>query len=239
VFNRYLERTGDLDALAALPLFLSLRAAIRAHVSAAMAKSVNDTRRRDDALAYLDMAHAFLSPAPPRLLAVGGFSGSGKSRLARDLAPFIGAAPGAVVLRTDVLRKTLMGVGPEIKLGIDGYTEEMTERTYQRLYDTTARALEMGHAVIADAVFARGEQREAIEQVGRRLGIPFDGLWLESSPEIMRQRIEKRRNNASDATVDVLDQQLTYDLGPLDWSRLNSSGSKAETLRAARAIVRP
>src|SRR5246127_816873 len=34
VFNRYLDRSGEDDGLAAMPLFLSLRAAIRAHVTA-------------------------------------------------------------------------------------------------------------------------------------------------------------------------------------------------------------
>lgn len=238
IFNRYLERTADFDAVAVLPLFLSLRAAIRAHVSATMAVSSGSSRQRVDARAYLAMAQDFLVPPGPRLLAVGGLSGTGKSRLARDLAPLIGAAPGAVVLRTDVLRKQLLGVGPEVRLPPEGYSPEMTERTYQAMIDHAARILADGHSVIADAVFARPEQRHAIEAVSGRLGLKFDGLWLEASPEVLRERIENRRNNASDATVAVLDQQMSFELGAIGWHRFDSSGSKESTFHTARQFLR-
>lgn len=234
VFNRYLDRTGDLDGLAALPLFLSLRAAIRAHVSAAIARNGGGEPHWAEAQAYLDAACRYLSPPPARLLAVGGLSGSGKSRLARDIAPYVGAAPGAVVLRTDVLRKRLMGVEPEVRLPPEGYSPEMTERTYALLYEQVERALKAGHAVIADAVFARPEQRDAVAALATPLGVRFDGLWLEAAPEVMRKRIEMRRGNASDATVAVLQQQLGYDIGPMAWPRLDSSGPKDATLKNAR-----
>ncbi len=236
VFNRYLERTTDFEGLAALPLFLSLRAAIRAHVSAAMVAAGGQGLERD-ALAYLERACGYLSPPPPRLLAVGGLSGSGKSRLGRGLAPLMGAAPGAVILRTDVLRKRLMGVGPEVRLPAEGYSTEMTERTYQTLYDEAERVLAAGQSVVADAVFANATQRAAIEEVGRRMAVPFDGLWLEASPEVMRGRIRTRRGNASDATVAVLERQLTYDLGAIGWHRVDSSGPREETFNDARAAL--
>ncbi len=237
VLNRYLEQTGDLEGLAALPLMLSLRAAIRAHVSAAIAKVEPDPKWGRAATDYLRRAFDYLHPQPPRLLAAGGLSGSGKSRLARDIAPLVGAAPGAVVLRTDVIRKRLMGVAPETRLPPEGYTPEMTERTYQALYQQAAQALASGHGVIADAVFARPEQRAAIEAVARDAGTPFDGLWLEADAETMRQRVAARRNNASDATVAVLDQQLDYDLGAMTWNRIDSSGSKEDTFANARIAV--
>jgi aminoglycoside phosphotransferase family enzyme/predicted kinase len=234
VLNRYLEQSCDLEGLAALPLFLSLRAAIRAHVSAAMARVGDDAHRRAEGLAYMDMAGRYLDPPPPRLMAVGGLSGSGKSRLGRDLAPLVGAAPGAVVLRTDVLRKRLMGVGPETRLPPEGYSGEMTERTYAALFEATERALKTGHSVIADAVFASPTQRSGIQAVATRQGVPFDGMWLEARPEVMRSRIEARKHNASDATAAVLDRQLGLDLGEIDWLRVDSSGAKEDTFSNAR-----
>ena len=57
-----------------------------------------------------------IAPAPVLLIAIGGLSGTGKSALARALAPDIGAAPGAVVLRSDVERKTLSGKDEHEKL---------------------------------------------------------------------------------------------------------------------------
>ncbi|MDZ7811493.1 MAG: phosphotransferase [Arhodomonas sp.] len=117
VFNRYLDRRDEADGVAALPLLLSMRAAIRAHVSgqAAMVQADAAAReqRRGVAAAYLEHALSLLAPAGPRLLAVGGFSGTGKSTLAYGLAPGLDPAPGARVLRSDVLRKRRYGVAPE------------------------------------------------------------------------------------------------------------------------------
>jgi hypothetical protein len=238
LLGRYLASTDDLEGLAALPLFLSLRAAIRAHVSAATATGGDHKTHSVTASAYLERAIGYLSPPPPRLVAVGGLSGSGKSRLARLLAPVIGAAPGALVLRTDVLRKRLAGVAPEVRLPPDAYGKAMTERTYRALCRGAERALAAGHAVIADAVFARPEQRAAIEGVAVRLGVAFDGLWLEADAAVMRERIEGRRHNASDATVAVLEQQLQYPLGAITWQRLNSTGAIEEAMENARKLLR-
>ncbi|MDP6689748.1 MAG: phosphotransferase, partial [Alphaproteobacteria bacterium] len=100
VFNRYLLRTADLGGLGAMPLFLSLRAGIRAHVSATMAAGTTEAGKnaalRAEAVSYLDLAAAVLRPRPNCLVAVGGFSGSGKSHLSAALAPALGPVPGAV-----------------------------------------------------------------------------------------------------------------------------------------------
>ncbi|CAA7626469.1 AAA family ATPase [Magnetospirillum sp. UT-4] len=238
--NHYLDLSGDYGAVALLPLFLSLRAAIRAHVAATTAAAATAAPRRDELAAeatrYLDSAFAYLSPPPPRLLAVGGLSGSGKSRMGRELAPFL-AVPGAIVVRSDALRKQLMGADLLAPLGPEGYTPEITERTYQALYDTCRQVLAAGHAAVADAVFARPDQREAIERVARQSGLPFDGLWLETPPHLAARRIKGRRANASDATVAVLKRQLDYDLGPIAWTRINTGGSKAKALADGRAAI--
>lgn len=236
VFNRYLERTGDFEALPALPLFLSLRAIIRAHVSAAMVAGGQESRR-GDALAYLSRGEGYLTPPAPRLLAVGGLSGSGKSRLAADLSAFVGAAPGAVALRSDVLRKHLAGVDPLTRLPAEAYGAGMTVRTYEALYGQAERILRSGHSVIADAVFARPGQRAAIEAVAVRSGVPFDGIWLDAGAELLRRRIEARRDDASDATPAVLDRQLTYDLGDMGWRRFDASGAKEATCLIVRQAL--
>ena len=240
VFNRYVELTGDAGALAAMPLFLSCRAAIRAHVSAAAGRNQPEGRRAaydERARGYLARALRYLEPPPPRLVAVGGLSGSGKSRLAGGLAPFVGAAPGALVVRTDVIRKRLSGRPPEARLGAESYTPEMTDQTYGALYAAAADALAAGHGVIADAVFAKPEQRQAIEDVARKAGVPFTGLWLEAPAEVMMERVANRRANASDATVEVVRGQLDYDIGPMTWRRIDSSGAQGDSLRSARDAV--
>jgi Uncharacterized protein conserved in bacteria len=241
LLNRYLDNTGDSGGLAALPLFLSLRAAIRSHVAAAAAASHADPaaieRDRAEAGRYLDLAARFLQPVPPRLIAIGGLSGSGKSRLARDLAPLIGNAPGARVIRTDTTRKRLSGVTMTTRLGATSYNQDMNRRTYEAVEREAATALAAGQAVIADAVFARPDERAAIEAVATRAGVPFDALWLETSPHLLEERVSRRRLNPSDATPEVVRMQMTYDLGPLTWPHLDSSDSEADTLAAACTIL--
>ena len=206
VFNEYLSRTGDLHGLGMLPLFLSCRAAVRAKTSVNSAKVQTDDRQRRNlegaSRDYLTLAERFLGPPPPILIAVGGFSGSGKSTLARGLGPVIGPAPGAVILRSDSIRKHLMGIPPLTHLGANGYSPEVTRRVYQAIVAPARTVLAGGHAVIADAVYARPEDRAAIADVARRLGVPFVGLWLDGTPEIMAERLRTRVDDASDATVD-------------------------------------
>ena len=127
-FNRYLVESGrdeNLDALAALPFFLSMRAAIRAKVTAArLAHAKPDERTEIARIArtYFDWARRFIAPAPPVMVAVGGLSGTGKSVLARALAPTLAPPPGAVVIRSDVERKALFGKGELEPLPQEAYT---------------------------------------------------------------------------------------------------------------------
>lgn len=239
LLNHALALSDDLDCLAVLPLFLSMRAQIRAHISAQIATSMADPAPlQDQARAYLVEAQAYLTPPPPVVVAVGGLSGSGKSRCARLLAPQVGAAPGAMVMRTDVLRKRLAGCKPWQKLPKDAYTAEASQATYDALIEGCRRVLATGHSVIADAVFAKPAERAAIAAVAEAAGVPFAGLWLEAEPEVAARRIRRRRRNASDATVEVLERQMTYDLGVIDWTRIDSSGLKDQTIRDAHAALK-
>lgn len=195
VINAYLDATADEGGVALLPLFLSVRAAVRAHVSAANARRAPVLGEREvlirEARAYLDMALGYLAPEPARLDAIGGLSGTGKSRAARELAPLLGPAPVARILRTDVIRR-LGGVDIHERLGQHGYAPAMTERTYGRLFQLSERALAAGQAVVADAGFAGPDQRDAIASVARNAGVPFRGLWLEASPDVMARRVGER-----------------------------------------------
>lgn len=239
LMNRIMEDDPDPDGLAALPVFLSLRAAIRAHVNATMSRDSDDPaqaqEQRRRALSLMDRALGYLAPPPPRLVAVGGFSGSGKSRLARELAPHLGAAPGALVTRSDVVRKRLMGIAPRAPLGPEGYTEAVTERTYAAMVEEIRRTLRAGHAAIADGVFARPEQRAAMAAVAREEGVPFQGFWLVADPEVAIKRIETRSDTVSDATAEIRIMQEQFDTGALDWPVVDSSGPRRDTMAAARA----
>jgi len=243
VFNRYLaetRRTEDLDALAGLPLFLSMRAAIRAKVTAARLEQAapNDTAAiKRGARAYFDFARRFIAPGAPRLVAVGGLSGTGKSALARALAPELAPAPGAVVLRSDVERKMLLGKDEHEKLPENAYSPAVTAQVYATITDKARRALAAGHSAVVDAVFARPQERAAAAASAEILGVPFLGLFLAADLDTRVARVSGRGRDASDADAAVARRQESYDLGALDWVRIDASGSPEETFARARTAM--
>ena len=99
VLNGYFSatrRSEDCDGIAALPFFMSLRAAIRAKVTAArldLTAAKDRGELAQSAKRYFDLALELLAPAQPTVVCIGGLSGTGKTRLARALAPSIGADP--------------------------------------------------------------------------------------------------------------------------------------------------
>lgn len=217
--NRWVARNGDAAMLRGMPLWLSLRAFIRAHVAG---------RRGDDALPLLRAALAYLDAPVPRLVAIGGLQGTGKSTLARAVAPELGAAPGALVLRSDEIRKRLAGVAPEAPLPADGYTAESSAAVMAEQRSMACAALEAGHAVVADAVFLREAERDAISALHPRCL----GVWLEAPLDVLRARIAARRDDASDATVAVLDAAAARHAGQIGWARLHAGDSALTELRA-------
>jgi predicted kinase len=238
VFNRCLDRSEEDDGLAAMPLFLSLRAAIRAHVTATAlehaAHAVAGAKMACDARRYLDLAHRFLQPQPCRLVAIGGLSGSGKSTLAAGLAPELGLRPGARVLRSDVIRKLLLGVDPEERLPATAYTRETSARVFDTLRRKAAVGLAAGYTVVIDAVALTSEERSSFAEVARAAAVPFSGLWLEARPEAMENRIRGRVRDASDASPEILAEQLRHDTGKIDWVRIDAGGGAEDCLANAR-----
>jgi uncharacterized protein len=238
VLNAYLDadgNTGNLVGLAALPLFLSMRAAVRAKVELLRANLAAPDRAeaaREEARFYFALAQNFLTPAAPRLIAIGGLSGSGKSAVARAIAPHIGAFPGAVHVRSDMERKRLFGVSPLERLPADAYTQEVTKRVYAMCRKRALLTLEGGKSVIVDAVHARAEERDVLAALAAAKGVPFTGVWLEAPPELLRDRIAARTGDVSDATPELVDVQLGYDVGPQSFTVIDASGP-VETVAAS------
>lgn len=230
VFNRYLDISGEGGGLALMPLYLAMRAAIRAHVLAAAGEA-------EQAQGYFRLAGDILQPKPTVLVAIGGVSGTGKTTLAQALAPGLGCAPGARILRSDVIRKRLHGITPEIRLPDSAYGPETNARVYDTLYREAAAALASGQAVIADAAFLRAEERTAIAAAAHTARVPFSGLWLEAPANLLEQRLADRRGDASDADAAVLRRQLELDFGAVDWHHLEATGDVAGEARAARKII--
>lgn len=235
LLNRYLSLTRDYDGLAAMPLFLACRAGIRAHVTTAAAANSDDREpRSEEARSYLHLALTLLDSPLPRLVVIGGPSGSGKSSVARRLAPLLGAVPGAVHLQSDVIRKRLAGITPEIELAQEHYGEEITRAVYDRLHTDAERALKAGCTVIGDATYLDPGQRGRVETLALKAGVPFQGLWLTAPAETLESRVSGRGEDASDADVGVLKKQLTADVSDVGWTKLPACGDLDQTV--ARAL---
>ena len=234
VFNRYLDRTGDIGGLSPLKLFMSVRASIRAHVLVAQNQNNHSPSLTAEAQSYLSMAEDFLGSQKPCLIAIGGLSGTGKSTIAAALAPAFSPAPGARVIRSDVVRKTLSGVAPETRLPPSAYRHAFTERVYAELHSQARRTLAAGYTAIVDATFLSEKDRHEIEQIARSAGIKFTGFWLEAPRNILEQRLNARRNDASDADAKTLDQQQVLDVGIVDWIRIDASQARDIQLASIR-----
>jgi predicted kinase len=241
LFNAYLAATQDLDSLAALPLFLSIRAAIRAKTAATGAGLQRRLVARRDLQAaarhYLAMARGLLEPSAPVIVAVGGLSGSGKSALAGTLAPFIGRAPGAVVLRSDEIRKRLCGVPALTRLEPFAYTPEMSMRVYEALVTGATAVAHGGQSAIVDAVFVRAEDRHALERAAAWARVPLLTLWLDAPETVLLDRISQRGPDASDADAAVVRMQLAQWSGFPPWPAVDATGDAASVYKRARASL--
>ncbi|NVN87999.1 MAG: AAA family ATPase [Rhodopseudomonas sp.] len=241
LLNRYLAITSDanLDALAALPLLMSMRAGIRANVMlsrpARDAAAAQAIRREADG--YFALALRLISPPPPRLIAVGGLSGTGKSVLARALAGLVEPAPGAVLLRSDVARKQHFGVNETDRLPEHAYRPDVTATVYRTLAERAQLVLAQGHSAIVDAVFARPDERKAIAAVATKMKVPFDGVFLATDLATRIERVSRRTADASDATPEIVKRQQDYDPGSIDWTIVDASGSPQQTLQRATAAL--
>ncbi|MGA7994924.1 MAG: AAA family ATPase [Bradyrhizobium sp.] len=241
LLNRYLAVTEseNLDALGVLPLFISLRAAIRAEVLLARlnrnARDTSDTMR--SSRAYFELARLTIAPKTPVLVAVGGLSGTGKSVTARALAPLLLPQPGAVVLRSDVLRKQLFKVNETDRLPESAYGAEISEQIYEILVQRAVRVLSQGHSVVVDAVFAREEERNAVRDAAHRLNVRFIGLFLVADLATRLRRVGRREQDASDATPEIAGLQETYNIGPIDWGVIDASGTPEQSLKQCKSRI--
>lgn len=218
------------EGLAALPLMLATRAAVRAHVAA-------HSGDPEGSAAYVEAAIAHLAPLPPVLAAVGGLSGSGKSRFSRQIAPSLGPSPGAVILRTDEIRKRLLNVAPTETLPPEGYGPDITARTYDTMIANARALLKAGRAVVLDATFIDPALRARAEALAAECGAPFHGAWLDAPVEVLETRVANRQGDASDATVAVLHDQVARLTEPVGWPKVDTQAPKGAAAAAWLAAL--
>ena len=241
LFNHYLAYMNDVEGYPLLHLYQSMRAAGRAAVCAkrAMLLSGNDKKvALERAKTYFNLACHFMTSYPPVLIACGGLSGSGKSRVARELGGLLNPAPGAVILRDDIVKKQINGcpINQHFDKAFD--TPVVEKIVYDVLRQETKTAILGGCSVIVDALFYDINERKAIEKLAEELKIPFVALWMDAPFEIRLDRIQKRKRNPSDVrTLEDLEKQLSLETGEVTWLKITTDKSREETLDAALDVL--
>ena len=199
LLNRWLDGTGDHAGLPALRFSLVYRALVRAQV-----EHLNDAGHEAAARRYLDTALALAQPGQPRLFITHGLPGSGKTFASQQLLE----REGAIRLRSDVERKRLFGLSmlaDSRASGLDLYQPEATARTYAQLFRLAREVLAAGWPVILDAAFLHRAERAQALNLAADLGVPFSIIDCQAPPQVLRERLQARRGDASEATVEVLD----------------------------------
>lgn len=206
--NAWLERTGEYEGVPGLRLCLAYRALVRAAVEDLRAPGCEAGSR------YAGQALAWSRRAAPRLVITHGLPGSGKTFASQRLLE----AQGAIRLRSDVERKRLHGLdmlAASRAQGVEIYTADATGRTYQRLFSLARDALLAGWPVVLDAAFLKREERAQARALAEALHVPFAILACEAPPQVLRERLQARRGDASEADVAVL-EKLAAVAEPLD-----------------------
>ncbi|QOY92769.1 AAA family ATPase [Massilia sp. UMI-21] len=209
LLSGYLECSGDHAGLAMLRLYRMHRALVRARVMLLRARQprLSDAARAGclaQGRSYLDFARRCAHAGPVALVAMHGFSGSGKTTVARLLVELL----GAVQLRSDVERKRLPAAAPG--LGRQ-YGAAATRRTYARLGTLARTVLGAGWPAVVDAACLRADQRTRLRRLAAALGVPFFIVDVRAGCAAMLARIAARGrqgDDASDADAAVLDMQL-------------------------------
>lgn len=222
--NAWVERSGDVDSLAVLRYYAVHRALVRAKVAALRAAQLGRAEPRaaqvdvGDTLAvgraakrsmrhYLLQALRGSRPPEPVLMLTHGLSGSGKTTLTQSLLELC----GAVRLRADVERKRLFGLGAldrsDAALKTRLYSSQASRATQTRLREQAARALQAGWPVILDATFLAFEARQRARELATTLGVRFVIIDFRASMDTLRERVGSRHGDASEADLDILEQQ--------------------------------
>ena len=242
--NAYLEETGDCEAVPLLDFYRAYRAWVRGKVLSFLV--ADHPERAADARALFALAARFAAPERrPRLLVTTGVMGSGKSTAAR----LAGARLGAIVVRTDAVRKRLAGrplrERAAAAYGAGLYTAEMSRRTYAETLRLADELLRAGWPVIADGAFSDAAERAEARAVADRHRVPFTVLWCDAPDEVLMDRLRGRsgdRHEVSDGREELLAQhRARYETPAAEPGviRLDTTGDGVRAVEAALRELEP
>ncbi len=222
--NSYLEYTGDWEGLLILPLYLSRQAYVRAKVNSFLlddpqVAETDKQEARKAASDYYRQAYQYTHSRLGSIILVSGLSGSGKSTVAQYIARKKGAIQqargtsqnkfgvSALQIRSDAVRKHLAGISPE-ESGTDNiYSQEMTQKTYARLKELAIILAQQGYMVILDAKYDSLSLRQSVITQAQNNNISWKIIHCSAPVSVLRDRLNQRQNDISDATADLITNQ--------------------------------
>src|SRR4051794_30799972 len=131
----------------------------------------------------------------PRLILVCGLPGSGKTTLARRLAPEV----PAVRFCPDEWKHDL---------GIDYYDEDMRVRLEARLWRLGQDLLGLGQSVIFENGFWAREERDDLRLAARSLGVGVELHYLEAPIDELWRRLAIRNGAGQPGTAPIKREDL-------------------------------
>ena len=215
VLQGWLTATGDFAALPLLPYFECYRALVRAKVAALRAQQQVHTSAASigEVHRYLQWAARRATRQAPSLIVMAGLSGSGKTWLAQRIA----ARLDALIVRSDIERKRLAGLAPLQASGSAPdaglYSLDFNARTYARLSECVADALQGGESIVVDAANLRRGERERFRALAALWNAHATIVHCRAPLDVLRQRVGARAasgSDASEATVALLERQPSY-----------------------------
>lgn len=256
--GRFVEAYERVSPLPGHPPLLSHHIAARAHVRAKVAclryeqlvRSSSETPSPEsDELAeraqlLLQVADGHLAAAEPRLVLVGGSPGTGKTTLARELS----RVTGWPLLRSDEIRKELLGIDPgapahrDVTIDTGIYSVDHTDRTYSEVLARARDHLALGWPVILDASWTRAAHRDWASQLAHEMNSRLVELCCTCPPDLARERVSARLaegRDASDATVEVADVLADRAEPWTSAVEVDTSVSVVEAGASALAVVGP
>ena len=207
LIDTYGAHMEDDDLRTLLPFYQTYRAVVRGNIAMLASKEAevdiaDRTQHLTMAGAAYDLARCYAGRrSQPALIITVGYSGTGKSVLAHELARRL----PAIQLSSDEIR-------PLVPRSGDRYSGEARARVYDALRRQAAKHLADGTHVILDATFLAEDERAKCQHLAETLGVEFWSIICNCPDSVIRNRIEERQYIASrtlsEAGIGVYESQV-------------------------------
>jgi len=213
--DEFVRKSSDEDLNKILDFYACYRAYVRGKVlgfalNQPEIDGAEKDRARDEAKKYFHLAHYYSRiQKKPMLVVMFGLSGTGKSKT----ADFLQADMRFELIRSDVIRKEILGINPQehryANFGEGIYSSETTRKTYDELFRRAEQLLAEKRSVVLDASFLNRGERDGARKIAEKNGADFLIIETHCDDSLVKTRLMKRmkKKAVSDATIPVYEKQ--------------------------------